>query len=951
MNKDLMKKIGLKIDVAKHGLINSQKKQQSKEAQISADEMKDQVKKLEDYGEFLSDISAKAEKQVHSSAVNIEHGRALADSFKEHGEKFKQSLNTSSLGYLLIKVRDCSIITEDLKTKYDTIRQEKFFNSFKNLLEDEVNNAKMMRKKFDRLRSQYNNASNKVKQTNAKETVNFMKLQDAEQERDSIYQELEQSKLETLSTLYWTNERTRFVTMDRLCSYIESLYQFFEEGFQAFSAIMPEIQDHHSNILKKMHELDETPTKIGFRCGAVGGEPAKKARTPLQTSLMDHSHSTSMERASSPLGQAPLPLSSMSIGTTLEANSLMSSAAPQLNNFYAPKLHSTEPTRRISRSVVLLPVTKPLSRHPTPIPVHALNSNPSTPVQTNPLVRSLDDPYSSNEEETMLDESNEVPLFTSSSPSLGTDNYVVKSPPPVPFRRPNANFLSRKPPLLSLNTSDTKPTFEESSDQSLGSPGHSPAPFFPDFPSADEEVYSSSILLFKAHKVYKNRGKRKKYLEVDLAKGIMIVFDRGNRTSEPHHLQERLLHDPHHPVILTQSYFTSSLRHSVKDKLKTGKLKKKEESYKVYTSSNLLQLILSEKYPKRVRLLVADNDQQTFTFKSRVLRERFHEAVWSLQSRLTLPYLIGDDLHIFIGSWNVGERPPPERNTNQNGLSAWLPKNEFYDIIAIGLQECEYVPRKGNATPEIDFFNTLQEELGPKYIKIAGVSLVAIRLIVFVRRDHCYKISQLKKSTEATGIAHVMGNKGGVGISFSFLNTKLCFISCHLAAHQEKHELRNSNYTDILKGLKLGDGPFNATYSFHHVFWFGDLNYRIDLSRDQVLDLVQAKNWSALLNADQLTREKANGNCFFSFQEGNISFPPTYRYKIGSRQYDDEKMRIPAWCDRILWSSLPLSNADLTSYASCDEITTRFFFFSKNYPHIFFQKKNVVERSVKRSLA
>jgi hypothetical protein len=48
-------------------------------------------------------------------------------------------------------------------------------------------------------------------------------------------------------------------------------------------------------------------------------------------------------------------------------------------------------------------------------------------------------------------------------------------------------------------------------------------------------------------------------------------------------------------------------------------------------------------------------------------------------------------------------------------------------------------------------------------LKLAGASLWAIRIVVFVRRDLYYKITRLKTSTVATGLAKVIGNKGGAG--------------------------------------------------------------------------------------------------------------------------------------------------------------------------------------------
>lgn len=43
---------------------------------------------------------------------------------------------------------------------------------------------------------------------------------------------------------------------------------------------------------------------------------------------------------------------------------------------------------------------------------------------------------------------------------------------------------------------------------------------------------------------------------------------------------------------------------------------------------------------------------------------------------------------------------------------------------------------------------------------------------------------------------------------------------------------RNQNYLDILRLLSLGDrqlGAFDISLRFTHLFWFGDLNYRLDM--------------------------------------------------------------------------------------------------------------------------
>jgi Endonuclease/Exonuclease/phosphatase family 2 len=95
-------------------------------------------------------------------------------------------------------------------------------------------------------------------------------------------------------------------------------------------------------------------------------------------------------------------------------------------------------------------------------------------------------------------------------------------------------------------------------------------------------------------------------------------------------------------------------------------------------------------------------------------------------------------------------------------LDPWIPRNG-YDIYAISSQECEYAARDPFEECESDWFGLIQSHLGSNYVKLAGLSLWTIRLIVLIRRDHYYAVSHIQRGTEATGIAHVIGNKGGVG--------------------------------------------------------------------------------------------------------------------------------------------------------------------------------------------
>jgi len=171
---------------------------------------------------------------------------------------------------------------------------------------------------------------------------------------------------------------------------------------------------------------------------------------------------------------------------------------------------------------------------------------------------------------------------------------------------------------------------------------------------------------------------------------------------------------------------------------------------------------------------------------------------------------------------------------------------------------------------------------------MAGLSLLSIRLMVLVKREHYYKIHTIEKEKEATGIANVVGNKGGIGVAFSFYETSLCFVGAHLAAHMEMVHARNKSYHQLMRGLRLGRYPGDLHHQFDHLFFVGDLNYRIELPRDEALGLIQERNWDALYQHDQLRDQREQDRVFCGFQEGPITFPPTYRYNRGDRSYSEE---------------------------------------------------------------
>ncbi|KAI3918552.1 hypothetical protein MKX01_041872 [Papaver californicum] len=205
---------------------------------------------------------------------------------------------------------------------------------------------------------------------------------------------------------------------------------------------------------------------------------------------------------------------------------------------------------------------------------------------------------------------------------------------------------------------------------------------------------------------------------------------------------------------------------------------------------------------------------------------------------------------------------------------------------------------------------TESKKVRAKYVRIVSKQMVGIYVSIWVRRRLRRHVNNLKVSPVGVGLMGYMGNKGSVSVSMSLFQTRLCFVCSHLTSgHKEGDEQRrNSDVYEILKRTQFSsllDADQVETIPSHdQIFWFGDLNYRLNMLDAEVRKLLAKKQWDGLLNSDQ--------NCALDMflmdgTKGAIDFPPTYKYEFNSDRYvgenpkEGEKKRSPAWCDRILW--------------------------------------------------
>uniref|UniRef100_A0A8C2ZSK7 phosphatidylinositol-3,4,5-trisphosphate 5-phosphatase n=1 Tax=Cyclopterus lumpus TaxID=8103 RepID=A0A8C2ZSK7_CYCLU len=362
------------------------------------------------------------------------------------------------------------------------------------------------------------------------------------------------------------------------------------------------------------------------------------------------------------------------------------------------------------------------------------------------------------------------------------------------------------------------------------------------------------------------------------------------------------------------------------------KVKDSQEDWTTFTHDKIRQLIKSQRVQNKLGIVFEKekekNQRKDFIFASAKKREAFCQLLQLMKNKHSNQDE-PDMISIFIGTWNMGSVPAPKSQASWvlcRGLGKTLDEITVtipHDLYVFGSQENSVCDREWVESLRA----MLKEQTELDYKPIAVQTLWNIKIAVLVKPEHENRISHVGMSSVKTGIANTLGNKGAVGVSFMFNGTSFGFVNCHLTSGNEKIARRNQNYLDILRLLSLGDkqlSSFDISLRFTHLFWLGDLNYRLDMDIQEILNYINRKEFEPLLKVDQLNLEREKNKVFLRFGEEEISFPPTYRYERGSRDtYVWQKQKatgmrtnVPSWCDRILWKSYPETHIVCNSYAT-----------------------------------
>ncbi|XP_015607429.1 synaptojanin-1 [Cephus cinctus] len=323
----------------------------------------------------------------------------------------------------------------------------------------------------------------------------------------------------------------------------------------------------------------------------------------------------------------------------------------------------------------------------------------------------------------------------------------------------------------------------------------------------------------------------------------------------------------------------------------------------------LLGSTLNTELADRARLLLPSNMLHAPPSVLREMCKRYNEYVMTM------------NLRVSVGTYNVnGGKHFRSVVYKEVSLTDWLldaPRkfsslvtvehdNVPVDIFAIGFEEIVDLNASNIMAASSDNAKAWAEELQKvlsrdhEYVLVNYQQLVGVCLYLFIRPKHAPYLRDVAVDCVKTGLGGATGNKGAAAIRCVLYSTSFCFVCAHFAAGQSQVSERNADYAEITRKVTF---PMGRTLNTHdYVFWCGDFNYRVDMDKDDMKEMIRRNEFDQILHYDQLRTQQEQGNVFKNFLEGPINFPPTYKYDLFSDDYDtSEKCRQPAWTDRVLW--------------------------------------------------
>ena len=226
------------------------------------------------------------------------------------------------------------------------------------------------------------------------------------------------------------------------------------------------------------------------------------------------------------------------------------------------------------------------------------------------------------------------------------------------------------------------------------------------------------------------------------------------------------------------------------------------------------------------------------------------------------------------------------------------------DILFFAFQEIDMRLKSvvtGNSSLASEWEKTIIESVegsADSYEIGASRSLGGVYACVAKRKGLVLPIEMSEPKLLRLGAGGMTANKGGVIITAKIGgHAKFTFIGCHLAAHAEREGERNKEMLRLVR---------RAPKDVDYVVLMGDLNYRLNLTYEEAMELIEQEDVDALLAHDQLVLAKKQNPKIARMKEAPIRFYPSYKFDKGKDVYDTgPKHRTPSYTDRVLVRTYP----------------------------------------------
>ena len=316
-----------------------------------------------------------------------------------------------------------------------------------------------------------------------------------------------------------------------------------------------------------------------------------------------------------------------------------------------------------------------------------------------------------------------------------------------------------------------------------------------------------------------------------------------------------------------------------------------------------LSFLYSVQIPPKLQELLTNGTyfplRPTFAYATPIIESEPHRKMWEERVySLNTGYVTEiKDFRITFMTWNVAS-VKPNSTVMEDLIKAFHNGTQKSDVIFLALQEIDMgvvSVVSGSSKVKDKWSAVIHAAVNYQrgaYEVAAEKTLGGIYAAVIFSTDASPKPKAGLVKTLRLGAHGFAANKGTIIFPVTVGVARFLFMGCHLTPHQEAWEARNQQLHLL---MKMVEGKYD------YLAIIGDLNYRIEKSYEECMDLITQNNIKELRGNDQLSISRSGDPLLDRLKEPFQTFLPTYKFDQDSDVYDtSEKHRVPSYTDRVL---------------------------------------------------